>query len=135
MNPNLVLAQAFVDELAHGGVQEVGIAPGSRSTPLTLAFFHQPGIHVYMHLDERSAAFFALGLSLAHNRPVPVVCTSGSAPQFHAAMSKRMSGVPVVLTTDRPTNKRGSAPTRPLTSQAVPIRCCSRRPLLPEWIV
>lgn len=111
MNPNLVLAQAFVDELAHGGIQEVCIAPGSRSTPLTLAFFHQPGIHVYMHLDERSAAFFALGLSLAQDRPVPMVCTSGSAAAnfMPAIVEARMSNVPLlVLTTDRPHELRGS---------------------------
>lgn len=111
MNANLQVSQLFVDELARSGLREVCIAPGSRSTPLTLAFYNQPGIKVFMHLDERSAAFFALGLALANDRPVALVCTSGSAAAnfFPAVVEARMARVPLlVLTADRPPELRGS---------------------------
>ena len=64
-NPNIAWAMHFVNELAQGGLTNVCIAPGSRSAPLTLAFHANKNIRVYQHLDERSAAFFALGLALA----------------------------------------------------------------------
>jgi 2-succinyl-5-enolpyruvyl-6-hydroxy-3-cyclohexene-1-carboxylate synthase len=111
INPNSQIAQAFVDELAKGGVREVCIAPGSRSTPLTLAFTRQPQIRVTMHLDERCAAFFALGLALSSCRSVAIMCTSGSAAAnfMPAIVEARMSGVPLlVLTADRPDELRGS---------------------------
>lgn len=111
MNPNIRLASIFVDELRRGGVQEVCIAPGSRSTPLALAFSAHPGFKIYLHLDERSAAFFALGLALGHRRPVALLCTSGSAAAnfFPAIIEARMSRVPLlILTADRPHELRGS---------------------------
>ncbi len=111
MNANLRIAQIFVDELARAGLRNVCIAPGSRSTPLTLAFFNQSIIQTWMHLDERSAAFFALGLSLATDSPTAVVCTSGSAAAnfFPAIIEARMSRVPfLILTADRPHELRGS---------------------------
>ncbi len=111
MNANLQLAQIFVDELARSGLRDVCIAPGSRSTPLTLAFHNQGSLRVWMHLDERSAAFFALGLAMAHERPVALVCTSGSAAAnfFPAIVEARMSRHPLlVLTADRPHELRGS---------------------------
>jgi 2-succinyl-5-enolpyruvyl-6-hydroxy-3-cyclohexene-1-carboxylate synthase len=60
-NRNTLWAETFVDELEKGGVSAVCIAPGSRSTPLTVAFADHPDIEIFSHLDERSAAFFALG--------------------------------------------------------------------------
>ncbi|MCB0028828.1 MAG: hypothetical protein KDE28_13025, partial [Anaerolineales bacterium] len=69
-NPTSQWAELFVAALAHGGLTDVCIAPGSRSTPLTMAFVRQAGIQPHLHLDERSAGFFALGLALATDRPV-----------------------------------------------------------------
>lgn len=103
-NRTIFWAEVFVDELARAGLRAVCIAPGSRSTPLTLAFANHPAITVYSHLDERSAAFFALGLALAHDAPAALVCTSGSAAAnfFPAVIEAHMSRVPLlVLTADR----------------------------------
>lgn len=110
-NPNLQWALAFVEELANCGLKAVCLAPGSRSTPLTLAFNQHPEIEVYLHLDERSASFFALGMALATDLPVAVVCTSGTAAaELHAAIIEAFqSHIPLlVLTADRPHELRDS---------------------------
>jgi len=78
-NRNTVWSEVLAEELAKVGLQEVCLAPGSRSTPLVLAFAAHPNIKIYTHLDERSAGFFALGLAKASMRPVALVCTSGTA--------------------------------------------------------
>jgi 2-succinyl-5-enolpyruvyl-6-hydroxy-3-cyclohexene-1-carboxylate synthase len=104
-NRNTQWARTLVDELAKSGVDAVCISPGSRSTPLTVAFAEHPEIEVFSHLDERSGAFFALGRSRRTGRPTPLVCTSGTAAaNFHpAVMEASESRVPLlVLTADRP---------------------------------
>jgi len=101
----------LADELAKGGLEAVCIAPGSRSTPLTVAFADHPDIDVYSHLDERSAAYFALGRARRTGEPTALVCTSGTAAaNFHpAVMEADQARVPLlVLTADRPPELRDS---------------------------
>jgi 2-succinyl-5-enolpyruvyl-6-hydroxy-3-cyclohexene-1-carboxylate synthase len=110
-NRNTLYAQTFVDALVRAGLKAVCIAPGSRSTPLTLAFAMNEDVQVYSHLDERSCAFFALGLAMASRKPVAMVCTSGTAAAnfFPAIIEANMSRVPLlVLTADRPHELRHS---------------------------
>jgi 2-succinyl-5-enolpyruvyl-6-hydroxy-3-cyclohexene-1-carboxylate synthase len=113
VNPSTAFATVFADELARCGLREVVIAPGSRSTPLAMAFYDldQAGrTRLHVRIDERSAAFTALGLAKASRRAVAIVCTSGTAAaNFHPAVIEASeSGVPLlVLTADRPPELRG----------------------------
>jgi len=110
-NRSTLFARAVVDELAKAGVDAVCIAPGSRSTPLTVAFDEHDDIRTFSHLDERSAAFFALGRAKRTGRPTPVVTTSGTATaNLHpAVMEASQSRVPLfLLTADRPAELRDS---------------------------
>ena len=96
---------AYVDELARCGLKHVSICPGSRSTPLAVLFHQHPGIKVWMHVDERSAGYFALGQAKAERRPAAVLGTSGTATlNFAPAVAEAFyGGVPLlVLTADRP---------------------------------
>jgi 2-succinyl-5-enolpyruvyl-6-hydroxy-3-cyclohexene-1-carboxylate synthase len=104
-NESTLWGRVVVDELHRAGVDSVCIAPGSRSTPLTMAFADHPGVRVFSHLDERSAAFFALGRTKRTGRPTPVVTTSGTATaNLHpAVVEANHARVPMlVLTADRP---------------------------------
>jgi 2-succinyl-5-enolpyruvyl-6-hydroxy-3-cyclohexene-1-carboxylate synthase len=109
--PNASTAQArvLVDELARGGLTDVVLCPGSRSAPFAFAFDADPRIRLHVHPDERSAAFVALGLALATDRPAAVVVTSGSAvAELHpAVLEADAAGVPLLLlTADRPPELR-----------------------------
>jgi 2-succinyl-5-enolpyruvyl-6-hydroxy-3-cyclohexene-1-carboxylate synthase len=100
---------AFVDELARSGVKHVCIAPGSRSTPLALTIAGHAGLSTWMHVDERSAAFFALGMARASGAPVALLCTSGTAAAnfLPAVVESRSACIPlIVLTADRPPELR-----------------------------
>ncbi|MEX0770991.1 MAG: 2-succinyl-5-enolpyruvyl-6-hydroxy-3-cyclohexene-1-carboxylic-acid synthase [Balneolaceae bacterium] len=96
-----VLMRAFYEE----GVRHVFISPGSRSTPATLAAAAHPGLIKHVVLDERSAAFQALGTGKNQGAPALLICTSGTAAANYlpALVEARHSGAPmVVLTADRP---------------------------------
>ena len=98
-------ARALLDGFAGAGLRRVIASPGSRSTPLTLAALRHPDLDVRMIVDERSAAFFALGLAKAENRPVALIATSGSAIAnwAPAAVEADMARVPLLLlSADRP---------------------------------
>ncbi len=110
-NRNTLWGSVLVEELVAGGLEAVCIAPGSRSTPLTVAFARHPEVTVYSHLDERSAAFFALGRGRRTGEPTALVCTSGTAAaNFHpAVIEASQARVPLlVLTADRPPELRDS---------------------------
>jgi 2-succinyl-5-enolpyruvyl-6-hydroxy-3-cyclohexene-1-carboxylate synthase len=95
----------LVGELAAAGVHHVCACPGSRSTPLAIELARQPQVKLWMHLDERSAAYFALGLARTLRAPVGLLATSGTAAAnfFPAVAEASLSRVPlVVLTADRP---------------------------------
>ncbi len=96
---------AFVTELVYSGVTDVVVSPGSRSTPMAMVMAENPDLNIHIHVDERSAAFFALGIAKAANKPVAILCTSGTAAAnyFPAIVEARYSRVPlIVLTADRP---------------------------------
>jgi len=106
---NLRWAMALVEGLVASGVTRVVISPGSRSTPLALAFLHHPLVRAWVQVDERSAAFFALGLAKADRHPAVLVCTSGSAPAnwFPAVIEAGYGKIPLILlTADRPPELR-----------------------------
>ena len=70
---------AFIEGLKNSGFEQAVISPGSRSTPLALLLHRETAIQTFVDVDERSAAFFALGLSKASQKPVVLLCTSGTA--------------------------------------------------------
>lgn len=96
---------SLVDELYNLGLDAVVYSAGSRSTALAMLFEAHQGFQSYMDVDERSAAFFALGLAKTARKPVALVCTSGSAMGHYlpALMEAKYAGVPLILlTADRP---------------------------------
>ncbi|MDP9497013.1 MAG: 2-succinyl-5-enolpyruvyl-6-hydroxy-3-cyclohexene-1-carboxylic-acid synthase, partial [Actinomycetota bacterium] len=114
MNPSTALARVLVDELVRGGVREAVLSPGSRSAPLAFALHRaetRGRLRLHVRIDERSAAFLALGLAKASGRPVPVVTTSGTAAaNLHpAVLEAAHADVPLLLlTADRPPELRAT---------------------------
>ena len=102
------MAQSILEICQHKGVKHIVISPGSRNAPLTIGFTNNPYFTCYSIADERSAAFFALGIAQQLKQPVIVVCTSGSAVlNFYPAFAEAFySQIPlVVLSADRPQHK------------------------------
>ncbi|WP_010678522.1 2-succinyl-5-enolpyruvyl-6-hydroxy-3-cyclohexene-1-carboxylic-acid synthase [Bacillus timonensis] len=96
---------SFVDELVQVGVTEAVVSPGSRSTPMAILMAEHPKMNVTINIDERSSAFYALGVAKATKKPVAILCTSGTAAAnfFPAIVEAYYSRVPlIVLTADRP---------------------------------
>ena len=111
-NTNALWGSVLVETLVRLGLEYAVISPGSRSTPLTLAFARHPGVESIPVLDERSAGFFALGLARRTHRPVVLLCTSGTAGAnyYPAVIEAHEGGVPLlVLTADRPPEMRDCA--------------------------
>jgi 2-succinyl-5-enolpyruvyl-6-hydroxy-3-cyclohexene-1-carboxylate synthase len=109
-NSNTALASAFTEELARAGLRRAVVSPGSRSTPLAVALWREPNIEVTVIVDERSAAFFALGAAQATGEAVALLCTSGTAlANYHPAVAEAdESGLPlIILSADRPPELRG----------------------------
>ena len=110
-NRNELWAHVLLDELVRCGVREVVVSPGSRSTPLVLAASARPELRPVVRIDERSAAFFALGVGKGTGRPAAVITTSGTAVAnlFPAVVEADRAGVPLLLlTADRPPRLRGA---------------------------
>ncbi|MDI3282037.1 2-succinyl-5-enolpyruvyl-6-hydroxy-3-cyclohexene-1-carboxylic-acid synthase [Polyangium sp. 15x6] len=107
MSPNdhLAWAETFMAALASAGVRDVVVCPGSRSTPLALAADVTEGLRIHTAVDERAAAFFALGQARVTRLPSVVLCTSGTAGAHFmpAVIEASQSHVPLLLVTaDRP---------------------------------
>src|SRR5690625_5130173 len=95
----------FIDELVCSGLRHVVISPGSRSTPLAMLCTEHKQINEWVLIDERSAAYFALGMAKKTKMPVAIVCTSGTAAANYlpAIVEAYYARVPlIVLTADRP---------------------------------
>ena len=108
-NPSVALAIVVVDELVRGGVTRFVLSPGSRSAALARAVEDHPGASLAVMIDERSAAFFALGVARISGSPAAVITTSGTAVAnlFPAVVEADVSGVPLILlTADRPPELR-----------------------------
>ncbi len=108
-NVNAVWGALTMEVLARLGLAAVVVSPGSRSTPLTVAVARNQKLESVPVLDERSAAFFALGMAKRTRKPVALVCTSGSAAANYcpAVIEASMSGTPLlILTADRPPELR-----------------------------
>jgi 2-succinyl-5-enolpyruvyl-6-hydroxy-3-cyclohexene-1-carboxylate synthase len=106
--PKIPLAQSIIEIFRAKGIQHIVISPGSRNAPLTIGFVNNPNFICYSIADERCAAFFALGIAQQINKPVAVVCTSGSALlNYYPAFSEAFySEIPlIVVSADRPKNK------------------------------
>ena len=106
--PEIPLAQSIIQICQAKGIKNIIISPGSRNAPLTIGFVNNPEFNCYSIADERCAAFFAIGIAKQIQKPVAVVCTSGSALlNYYPAFSEAFySQIPlIVISADRPQSK------------------------------
>ena len=111
-NTNALWCSVAAETLWRAGVRHAVISPGSRNTSLTMALVAHPGIETTPVLDERSAAFFGLGIAKRTGAPVLLLCTSGTAGANYlpAVIEAKESGTPlIVVTADRPPELRDCA--------------------------
>lgn len=105
INRNILWCKAFTNLLSQVGIKNVCISPGSRSTPLTLSFSMNNKFNIYPIVDERSSAYFALGLAKESKTPTVIVTTSGTAVAevYPAIIEAYYQRIPlIVCTADRP---------------------------------
>src|SRR5690606_11717543 len=97
--PKIPLAQSIIEICRLKGIQHIVISPGSRNAPLTIGFTNNEAFECYSIVDERCAAFFALGIAQQIKQPVAVVCTSGSALlNYYPAIAEAFySQIPLVV--------------------------------------
>ena len=111
-NLNSLWSSTMVETWARSGLKRAVISPGSRSTPLAVALAQHPDIDAIPVVDERSAAFFGLGMARSTHAPVVLLCTSGSAGAHYlpAMIEAKETGVPLIaVTADRPPEMRECA--------------------------
>ncbi len=121
-NLNFFRSGLIVKTLKSLGLEHVCISPGSRNTPVTLAFAHEPGIYKHVIVDERASAFFALGLAKSTGKPVAVVCTSGTAVAelYPAIIEAYNSRIPLIaITADRPPYLRNSGSNQTINQKQI----------------
>ncbi|WP_144211530.1 2-succinyl-5-enolpyruvyl-6-hydroxy-3-cyclohexene-1-carboxylic-acid synthase [Shewanella donghaensis] len=119
---NLLWGSLILEELARLGVQHVCMAPGSRSTPLTLAAAAQSNLQRHLHFDERGLGFMALGLAKSSQSPVAIITTSGTAVAnlYPAIVEAWLTQVPlIVLTGDRPPELIGCGANQAIVQPAI----------------
>ena len=106
--PKIPLAQSIIEIFAARGIHQIVISPGSRNAPLTIGFASNNTFECLSIADERSAAFFALGIAQQTQKPVALLCTSGSALlNYYPAFAEAFySQIPlIVVSADRPHDK------------------------------
>ncbi len=111
MNPSTALATWLVDQLVERGLTDAVLCPGSRNAPLSFALAADSRVTLHTRIDERTAAFLALGIARSSHRPTAVVTTSGTATaNLHpAVLEAAHAGLPLVaVTADRPARLRGT---------------------------
>ena len=104
-NYNIEWSKNIANTLYEEGVRDICISPGHRNTPLVLAMVKHPGLNCTSHVDERSASFFALGISKKINYPTVIITTSGTATAnlYPAIIEANLNQIPlIILTADRP---------------------------------
>ena len=105
MTPNEYLSYWLIEELVAQGITQFCISPGSRSTPLTVAAARHPQANTQIFLDERAAAYFALGWARATDQAAALICTSGTAGAnyYPAIIEASIEHLPLLaITADRP---------------------------------